>query len=147
METKKCSECGKVKSTGEFHKKAAAADGLTGKCKDCRNAAQRKRETEYSRTPPPSRLNRKSQAYDPVKERVASARRLAREAGMSEAAYEARRSLPCDICYTSGDPLSPYKGHGAKVLGWICRKCNRGLGNFAHDPDCLRRALAMYDGE
>jgi hypothetical protein len=126
METKECTKCHKRKPVAEFGKDSGKADGLKSNCKTCVKEAAKPESLETMR----ARELRKS----------------ARAAGMSLEDYLAHRAKPCAICDESGDALSPYSGNSETVLGWICRKCNRGLGNFGHDPERVRRALALYGG-
>jgi hypothetical protein len=133
VDTKKCTKCSETKAVSEFNRDAQARDGLRAWCRECSNTAQREREAL-------------SKAADPDYYRDKWALKAARAAGMPLEEFTERRSKPCDICNTAGDPLSPYKGHGTDILGWICRKCNRALGLFEHDPDCLDRALRMLRG-
>ena len=38
MASKRCGTCGEVKSSPEFHKRAASVDGLAARCKKCQQA-------------------------------------------------------------------------------------------------------------
>ena len=42
METKKCTHCGRVLPTSNFHKSSYTKDGLYPTCKDCRKEQQKK---------------------------------------------------------------------------------------------------------
>jgi hypothetical protein len=43
LDTKQCKVCGTVKPVGDFYKMAGMRDGHRNECKDCNNAAKRKR--------------------------------------------------------------------------------------------------------
>lgn len=51
METKRCTNCGRVKPLEEFHKytgrTARSPDGRRAECKKCRNAKERERQVVY----------------------------------------------------------------------------------------------------
>jgi hypothetical protein len=69
-----------------------------------------------------------------------------------------RRGLPeptrprpesCECCgghNDSGQKLHLDHCHGKNVFrGWLCFRCNMGLGYFKDDPERLRRAIAYLD--
>ena len=41
MTTKKCTKCGETKSASEFHREKTGIDGLTSRCRICRNKSHR----------------------------------------------------------------------------------------------------------
>lgn len=51
METKKCTHCGRVLPTSNFHKSSYTKDGLYTICKDCRKEQQKKSRLKRSASP------------------------------------------------------------------------------------------------
>jgi hypothetical protein len=65
----------------------------------------------------------------------------------------------CPICLRGADELSSYGGKKSSVWvvdhdhdteefrGWLCHKCNLGLGNLGDDPDRCKRAMEYLNGK
>jgi hypothetical protein len=63
------------------------------------------------------------------------------------AAADSRAKLPrgCAICGGTKGIVVDHDNYTECVRGILCGCCNRGLGNFAHNPDRLRSAAAYLD--
>ncbi len=107
-----------------------------------------------------------SRAYrEANKEKINASKRVYREANKEKASEQSRKwrygtcgsdlfekqKGACAICRAELSPSNPHNRHldhchitGA-VRGWLCRKCNTGLGNF-NDNAQLLKAAASYLG-
>lgn len=164
--TKRCSRCGSVKPTSDFHRNQAAKDGLQRHCKACNaenNRQWRARHIEHVRL--------RSQRYHAAnRERSTERMRRWRAAnpdrhfdrylrgryGITLDTYQSILALQggrCGLCSTAPDdkPLHVDHDHrccpgqrscGACVRGLLCGGCNRALGRFRDDPNIVLRAHA-----
>ncbi|MDT0544856.1 endonuclease VII domain-containing protein [Streptomyces lonegramiae] len=115
---KYCRICGEIKRHNEWHRNAAASDGLATLCKACQaikgRAGHLKRQygiTEAERD-----------------EMVASQMGLCVICLKAPAAH-------VDHCHKTG-----------KVRGVLCFNCNSAIGKLGDDPDIGRRAVAYLEG-
>lgn len=131
MQTKECSRCHLVKPADQFSRNAKAADGLSSQCKECRAELKREYDAEKREENPHYKRDEKNAIQ-------------AKKLGITPDELAALRANPCDVCHGQGEPLSPYSGKGKAVLGWICKKCNRALGNLDHDRANVERALNLF---
>jgi Recombination endonuclease VII len=73
----------------------------------------------------------------------------ARRYGLSLQDYRAilaRQGMACAICKRSDRPLCIDHCHATgKVRGFLCRKCNLGLGYYDDDPSLLRAATTYLE--
>lgn len=54
-----------------------------------------------------------------------------------------KRGTPCEICgETMAQPCADHEGKTGKIRGWLCHRCNRGIGQFRESADLLRAAVA-----
>jgi hypothetical protein len=68
-----------------------------------------------------------------------------RWAGIVDATGERRVGL-CEICQLHCDPLFLDHDHvTGRSRGWLCERCNTGLGRFLDDPNLLRRAAEYVE--
>ena len=50
---------------------------------------------------------------------------------------------PCEICGVEGKDLHLDHDHQTGLFrGWLCHKCNCGLGNFRDDVTTMQKAIA-----
>lgn len=57
-----------------------------------------------------------------------------------------RRVGNCEICGDHSDPLYLDHDHTTGLSrGWLCNRCNRGLGAFRDNPDWLRKAAEYVE--
>jgi hypothetical protein len=154
METKICVKCKEEKQLTEFAKDKYNKDGLTFRCKKCRN----KHYNEYYKENPEKQkeknerqaINRKN-FYDSDKG-VESSRRahLKRSFGISLEEYNEMSERQNHICAICGGYETSYRNkvlsvdHSHKtgvIRGLLCNTCNRALGLFKEDIDVLKKAI------
>jgi hypothetical protein len=61
--------------------------------------------------------------------------------------YEAvpPKPLVCDLCQKPGKICMDHDHATGKFRGWLCDRCNRGLGLLGDDPILLRRMAAYIE--
>ncbi len=112
---------------------------------------RRIRQREYSRrwrakNPEKVRARGLADYYKSVEHNRARGRLWHRkQAGIVDATGETR-SGPCDICTTAVRTLHLDHDHATGLTrGWLCQKCNRGLGHFNDSADLLLAAGAYLE--
>jgi allantoicase len=123
--SKKCPNCGLLKSLDEFPNNRATKDGKANYCKPCHN----RRMTE-------------------IKKRLygggANFLRI-RRYGIDTAAFKQmvdEQGGLCAICLKAPAVHLDHDHLTGKIRGVLCFSCNRGLGKFGDSPLILRRAAA-----
>lgn len=154
--TKKCSRCGEVKETTEFHKARKAADGFQGFCKVCAKVAYDKwREDNRDAVNDRMRKVRSEWTEEQRARHNAVVREYNREKnrfkkyGITKEDYLRmvdEQDGRCAICQKPYDweQSALYIDHchtTDKVRGLLCRSCNKGLGHFFDDVASLGRAI------
>ncbi|MEU1851601.1 endonuclease VII domain-containing protein [Streptomyces sp. NPDC019990] len=115
---KLCRTCGEIKPHSEWHRNAAASDGLSTRCKACRAVQGRQ-----------GHLKRKYGLTEAERDGLI-----------------ASRGGVCCICL-SAVPEHVDHCHGTgRVRGVLCFSCNAALGQFKDRPDAIRRAAAYVEG-
>ncbi len=148
-----CKKCGLPKYLKEFPKVKANCDGRGGKCKECEGARRRKREKiNYWKDPEKKRKkcrdwhnnNRfKNSLYHSVDgggkkctatidEVIAAFDGACAICGITEEEYG--RKLHMDHCHESG-----------QLRGFLCQKCNQGLGNYNDSVDLIIAAAEYLE--
>jgi hypothetical protein len=119
VETKQCSICKRHLPLYKFNREGKGENGyLRYECKDCASEHRKIIEQLKKENPPPSKDHR------------------------------------CPICNRGEAELTPYGKNKTTVWtadhdhetnefrGWLCHKCNLGLGNLQDDIERLKRAIA-----
>lgn len=143
---KRCVKCGEDKPNSDFHKQAAAKDGLKTWCKRCAcsytnqwhadNADKRAAWVRRRKQDPAvyRAANWRSQGID-----VAQAATMLREhdgrCTLCGADFPGtKKGWAVDHCHATG-----------KVRGVLCYGCNTGLGGFKDNPHTLRKAAEYIE--
>lgn len=72
-----------------------------------------------------------------------TARRLALKSGMEVIdilAQDVTRERACEICGKVGKVVFDHNHETGEFRGWLCNRCNSGLGHFGDSPEIIRRA-------
>lgn len=118
-----CTTCGSTKSVEEFNKDRSKKTGRRRQCKACVSAN-----------------------WDAVKGPASREKMRAHQQALRDKAASHPRTPRCEIC---GEGFTPakYRGgywdhnHATKThRGWLCTRCNTGLGLFGDNPRALERA-------
>ena len=137
---KTCNKCGEGKPLTEFGKQSGRP-GLRTQCKACRSSYARAWELEH-----PERSKAAKDAWrlaNPDRRRAIKRRHLY---GSDGSELMASQDGVCAICSTDLSALQPGRIHldhchvSGKVRGWLCVKCNTGLGMYQDNPARLRLA-------
>lgn len=151
--TKFCHKCSTVKSETAFGKDKHRSDGLTTRCKDCRNKAN----IEYFSKHPEvrekhnirNRGKRKKYYADPERKLKYRSEELKRRLGVTHNDYEIMlkdQNGVCKICKRFR--IASNKGHmvvdhchkTGRIRGVLCNWCNRGIGLFEDNLEYLENA-------
>jgi hypothetical protein len=140
MSDRRKSSKGRPKGTGRVPKETYINDPLY-------QAMERDRRRNYraGRQWLDNRRRQRRRATDPD----FCDRERARRYGLSLADFRAmleRQGHACAICRRADRPLQLDHFHATNTpRGFLCRKCNLGLGNFDDDPSLLRAAAAYLE--
>ncbi|CAM5239251.1 Recombination endonuclease VII OS=Streptomyces tendae OX=1932 GN=GUR47_33690 PE=4 SV=1 [Streptomyces tendae] len=115
---KHCLSCDEVKPWSEWHRNAAALDGLSARCKACRSVAGRARH-----------LMRHYGLTETERDAI-----VASQMGLCVICLKAP-AVHVDHCHKTG-----------RVRGVLCFNCNSGLGLLRDDPDAMYRAADYLEG-
>lgn len=138
METKKCSECGRILPVSEFNKNRGSKDGLQNRCRECFSSYNRKRYAanrekfkadvkRYRAENPANELETRIKACErnPTQKNAYMAVAAAIRAGVID------KPDVCSGCgkHVSGKGLDAHHHDYAKPLDviWLCKKCHRAL--------------------
>ena len=78
--------------------------------------------------------------------RKAESKRAAWRRSKGAPASPERKVGPCEICGQHAEPLCLDHCHATGAFrGWLCRKCNAGLGHFRDSAVLVRLALAYLE--
>lgn len=134
---KECRKCHEQKPLDGFKPTKQNKDGRSGTCRDCDNAAYREwyQRNRYKKLASTNR-------YKAIK--------LGYKGGAM--VYPADGDLPpnngrCQICDETSDRLLhlDHDHETGVIRGWLCQKCNRGLGLFQDSPERLKQALTYLE--
>lgn len=147
---KRCGKCKLNKPVSEFNKYKRSKDGLQHRCKLCHKADVR---ADFEKDPEKYRNRVREYALrEPEKVARNSFRQQARLLGLDqddmEAKFKAHNGL-CDICQKPHhETLKRYRrltiDHDhvtGEFRGFLCHRCNNGLGCFGDDPAELESAI------
>ena len=141
--TKKCVTCGELKPVSCFYKRSASKDGISYKCKHCDLSAQKKYKSSGK-----SISNHRKYKYGLTDEEfLATLSKQNNECAICGIELDFKSGtrkhhigkLNIDHCHTTG-----------KVRGFLCMKCNAGLGMFNDDFKTVYRAykyLSKHEGK
>ena len=163
METKKCSECGRILPLSEFNKNRRSKDGLQDRCRECFSRYNRKRYAanrekikadvkRYRAENPANELDTRIKACkkNPTKKNAHMAVAAAIRSGVIT------KPSFCSGCGrpVSGRSLDAHHHDYSKPLDiiWLCKKCHRALdanrrvseGKAAYTS---QKAVEMIDGD
>lgn len=145
---KACCGCGQVKPLEEYYKRGK--QGIESKCRSCcraRSRAYRAANHEALKV----KWRAASVKYRDRHPGHARELHLKRAYGITVAEYESRLRDQHGVCAICERPPGKKRLHvdhaheTNRVRGILCSKCNRGIGNFAHNPKLLQRATAYLD--
>jgi hypothetical protein len=74
-----------------------------------------------------------------------SSRLSARKAAGIVAATGESREGACQICTRTGPLVCDHDHCTGRIRGWLCRRCNLGLGQLGDTLDGLRRAVSYLE--
>lgn len=164
--TKTCSQCKQSKGREDFYKRPTSHDGLRSACKVCEKSKHKKRK-HYERSTEPKKCYRcgeikPAEGFNSAPENVTGLQSKCKPC-QKEYLHEQRYNMPkpyaemladqCNQCLICGDEPkeSDHAFHvdhchtTGKVRGILCHMCNRGIGHFNDDPDCLRAAAEYLE--
>lgn len=131
--TRKCTQCGVEKDHSEFFKDNTRRSGkirLMTCCKVCNMAKSSSRRKAASKLFGPGRTQDLIKSNRPAE------------------------GTPCNLC---GNPMSYARGHNLmcfdhdpnthKFRGWLCQRCNVGLGMLGDTQDSLLNALKYLSND
>lgn len=119
---RKCTKCRAIRPLDEFYVQPHGKYGRRAECIDCTAL----RTVEYREKNPEK------------------CRKWVREAGRRKSGCpEPTRSMPdfCEICGRDENLNLDHDHNDGKFRGWICRKCNLGIGALGDTIPCLNRVL------
>lgn len=156
MESKLCRGCNETKSLIAFGKDKYRADGLTTRCKSCRNKQNKQYYIDN-----PEKLKAKNERLrkrnknryhnDPEYKQRQREHHLKRMFGIDHKQYERMYEEQCGKCKICGttDPKGRWNHFAidhchktGKIRGLLCGPCNKGLGSFQDNPKLLKKALS-----
>ncbi len=133
---KKCGRCKKIKNKTLFYKKRESPDGRSSICKDCHRLYSREvwypANKEKQKKSSLSWRNRNRDKY------------LASQYQTTEAIVSEKRKESdgrCMICGVLSDLVLDHCHQTKKIRGFLCKKCNSGLGFFSDNIDKLKNAI------
>ncbi len=150
---KPCKKCGESKHLKDFPKVKANRDGYGGKCKECEGIRRRKQDKEHYWKNHEKRKKKsrdwhnnnrfKASLYHSVNgggkkctatidEVIAAFDGTCAICGITEEEYG--RKLHMDHCHKSG-----------QLRGFLCQKCNQGLGSYGDSVDLLIAAAEYLE--
>ncbi|MDX2540895.1 endonuclease VII domain-containing protein [Streptomyces sp. WI04-05B] len=115
---KHCLGCDEVRHWSEWHRNAAASDGLSTRCKPCRAVKGRA-----------DHLKRQYGMTEAERDEM-----IASQMGLCVICLKAP-PVHVDHCHETG-----------RVRGVLCFNCNSAIGKLGDDPDAVRRAAAYLEG-
>lgn len=137
-----CVQCHEEKSKDSFYRDRIKSTGLSGKCKECKNADEKKWRN--------GKGHARRQKYD-------RDRRLRERYGISHADFERMYEEQCGLCAICGNAESAKQNgvprllavdhchHSGVVRGLLCTGCNTGLGSFKDNTQSLLSAIAYLN--
>lgn len=155
---KKCTLCRKEKELSEFAKDKYNKDGLTFRCKECRNNRYNeyyKRNPEKQKEKNDSQKENRKRFYDSEKG-IESSRRahLKRVFGISLEEYNEMSKKQNHLCAICGESENCYRNKvlsvdhchkTGRIRGLLCSTCNRALGFLKDNKEILNNAIKYLE--
>jgi hypothetical protein len=138
--TKRCPDCGEIKSVTEFGKDRTRGDGRYPYCKTCRNARDKINGAKYRATEKGKQVNANAN--------------LKNKYGITLADYDEMFEAQGGVCAICGKPQQSHNGRRldvdhdhktGKVRGLLCNKCNTVIGLIYEDHDILLKAATYIN--
>lgn len=158
MFTKPCVACGEVKPFADFYAEKGMKDGYRNDCKRC-NLARAKarydsgaavaRAKAWRKANPERARQSQRRHHERNRERIQKRQWAQRHQVPHDQIdhWWALRDAPCAICKRTDESLHFDHDHATNLgRGWLCGRCNRGLGMYLDDPALLRAAAQYLEG-
>ena len=151
---KKCTKCKVEKDLSEFAKDKYNPDGLTYRCKECRNVHYNdfyKKNPEKQKQKNDSQKENRQKFYSSDKGIISSRKaHLKRCFGITLEQYNKLSELQNHVCAICNSPETHYRNsvlsvdhnhQTGKIRGLLCSTCNRALGLFKDNRKNLINAI------
>jgi len=158
LNKKKCTKCLKNKPFGDFAKDKYSKDGLTFRCKSCRNEQY---NDYYKKSPEKQKNKNDSQKINRLifynSERgVLSSRRahLKRNFNLDIKDYDKLNASQNGLCAICNEPETYYRNkvlsvdhdhETGRIRGLLCNTCNRALGLLKDNKNVLINAIKYLE--
>ena len=151
MQVKRCPKCGQTFPLDSFGKRKASKDGLQPICRKCVSLCYKKyRKTEQGR----AKIRRQQKKYGRSKQGRESSRRT-RIKYVYGLTLEQHKQIYlnqngcCKLCGDSVAYTKIYTDHNhvtGKVRGFLCHRCNTGIGFLGDTVEGLQKAVKYLKG-
>ena len=128
-----CCICGKEKSLDKFYRDNGRVSGVSSRCIKCSNEATKvwMKENRFKRALYMSVNTANKKGFAPCNASVSAIKNAfngkCHICGANEGDH--KRGLHLDHCHRTG-----------KFRGWLCSKCNQGLGLFGENVETMEKA-------
>lgn len=155
---KRCARCKRTKPISDFSIEKSAPDGHCHWCRKCKHAYRAKSQRVNTRrwrkeNPYTLKERKKCSKCKLVKDSTEFSRCRTTSDGLSPICkvcrplQQCRIKVPsgtaCEICGTTIDIVRDHSHQAGCFRGFLCRRCNTGLGCFSDNPELLLKA-AIY---
>lgn len=145
---KKCSKCKEIKGVEDFYLSKQKKDGYDYWCKLCKL----KNNRIHNSIPEIAKLKREYRRKHHLKNRdkdLHSCRvnAIKRKYNITHEEYLSILKSQNNKCHICGDPITPGRNchldhdhNTGKIRGFLCQRCNKGLGHFQDNSELLLSA-------